>query len=212
MTDSTGAVQVAVTDATGAYSVVVPAGSTSLNVDETDPDMPLDAVLTTANDPQNATAVANATVASGNVGYDLPPLTISKTSSAGGTAFPGQAITYTVRVTNNEAVTQTGITLTDAVPPGTTYVASSAQVTVTQRHPRHGVLSLARELHRHVVRADPRPAAPPGLLRDRQGLGRRRGDGQERRRRITSRLPATATPAAREPGTSRARGAWIGSP
>ncbi len=131
VTDSTGVTQLATTDATGAYSVVVAAGATTLDVDETDPDMPLDAVLTTANDPQSLTAVASSTVASGNVGYALPPLTIAKTSNAGGTALPGQTITYTVSVTNNTTTTQTGITLTDAVPAGTSYVAGTAQLTTT---------------------------------------------------------------------------------
>jgi uncharacterized repeat protein (TIGR01451 family) len=128
VTSSTGITQLVTTDATGAWSAVVPAGATTLLVDETDPDMPLDAILTTANNPQGVTAEANSTVAPPNVGYRLPPLTIAKTSSAGGTALPGQTITYTVSVTNNTAVTQTGITLTDAVPAGTTYVPGSAQV------------------------------------------------------------------------------------
>ena len=137
VTDSGGGTQVAVTDANGDYSAWVPAGLTTLNVDETDPDMPQGAVLTTANDPQSVTAVSSATVNSPDVGYDLPPLSIIKTSDAGGTALPGQTITYTIAVTNNEAVTQTGLALTDAVPAGTSYVSgtvSGPAVRVTEYH------------------------------------------------------------------------------
>lgn len=129
VTDSTGITQIAVTDASGAYTVVVPAGATTLDVDETDPDMPPGAIPTTGNDPQNVTAVASATVASANVGYRLPNLTVTKASSAGGQVQPGQTVTYTVAVTNNTTTTQTGITVTDTVPTGTTYVAGSARVT-----------------------------------------------------------------------------------
>nr|MCU0231114.1 hypothetical protein [Acidobacteriota bacterium]MCU0479340.1 hypothetical protein [Chloroflexota bacterium] len=130
VTDSTGVVQVAVTDATGAYSVVVPTvptGSTALNVDETDPDMPPGAILTTANDPQTVTAVSGSTVASANVGYRLPPITVVKTSSGGGQALPGQTLSYTIQVTNNTGVTQTGVSVSDAVPAGTAFVSATVR-------------------------------------------------------------------------------------
>ena len=128
VTDSSSVVQLVTTDSFGNYTVVVPPGTTTLNVDETDPDFPTGSTLTTANDPQNVIAVAGSTVASTNVGYQPPPMTISKTSSAGGTVAPGDVVTYTIRLSNNTGVTQTGIRITDSVPANTTYVPGSAAV------------------------------------------------------------------------------------
>ena len=134
VTDSDGVTQIVFTDANGDYRVVVPAGDTDLEVDESDPDMPQGAILTTANNPQlNLVAVSGSTVASGDVGYDLPPLTIIKSSNAGGTALVGQTLTYTIAVTNNTGTPQTGITFTDNVPTGTTYVDGTAELSLTQQ-------------------------------------------------------------------------------
>lgn len=134
VTDSLGATQTAVTDASGNYTVSVPPGSTSLNVDETDPDFPFGATLTTANDPQNVVAVANVSTPSTPVGYQPPPVSITKASNPiGHQVIEGQEITYTVTVTNNTTVTQTGIAVTDAVPTGTTYVPASTQVSVVNQ-------------------------------------------------------------------------------
>ncbi|MEO8359669.1 MAG: C25 family cysteine peptidase [Vicinamibacteria bacterium] len=128
VTDSTAVVQNVVTDANGNYSVVVPAGLTNLNVDQTDPDIPPGVTLSTANDPQNVNAIANNTVASTPVGYAPPPISITKTSDAGGVVVPGQIVTYTVTVSNFTAVPQTNTTINDVVPPGTTFVPGSAKV------------------------------------------------------------------------------------
>jgi uncharacterized repeat protein (TIGR01451 family) len=119
--DSTGVTQRVTTNAAGDYSVVVPAGATTLTVDRTDPDFPRSATLTTGNDPQTVTAVSGGTVASGNVGFAPPPIVISKTSSAGGEVIPGQTVTYTIRVVNNTTTVQSGLQLTDALPAGTAY-------------------------------------------------------------------------------------------
>ncbi len=82
--------------------MVVPAGSTTLNVDETDPDFPAGATLATANDPQTVTAVGGSTVDSPDVGYRLPGLTLGKVSDAvGHEVAPGQTVTYTLTLTNN---------------------------------------------------------------------------------------------------------------
>ena len=135
ITDSTAVVQTVVTDALGNYSVVVPAGNTSLNPDQTDPDIPSGSTLSTGNDPQTVLAVANNTIASGAVGYAPPPISIAKTSNAGGTVVPGQTVTYTVTVSNFTGATQTGVTLNDPVPTGTTFVPASASVTYTTTTP-----------------------------------------------------------------------------
>ncbi|MEO8361305.1 MAG: C25 family cysteine peptidase [Vicinamibacteria bacterium] len=59
-----------------------------------------------------------------------PPgvVSITKTSSGGGTVVPGQVVTYTVVVANNSATTQTNVAIADALPPGTTFVPGSASV------------------------------------------------------------------------------------
>ena len=140
VTDSAGNVQTDITDAFGNFSSIVPAGTTTLNVDQNDTDIPAGSTLTTVtanppnpttgqpNDPQSITAVANATRTFTNVGYQPPVNSIRKVSSANGSVLPGQTITYTVTITNNSGVTQTGITVDDPLPPGTTYVAGTSQI------------------------------------------------------------------------------------
>jgi uncharacterized repeat protein (TIGR01451 family) len=69
---------------------------------------------------------ANLTVAS------VPGLTINKTSSPaeGGTVIPGATVTYTIAVTNAAlaTATATGVSVTDATPTNTTYVAGSTKL------------------------------------------------------------------------------------
>jgi uncharacterized repeat protein (TIGR01451 family) len=61
-----------------------------------------------------------------------PGLTVDKTATpaAGGTIVPGETITYTLVVTNDALSTETAtdVTLVDATPTNTTYVADSATV------------------------------------------------------------------------------------
>ncbi len=71
ITDSLGGTQTVSTDVQGNYLAVVPAGSTTANVDESDPDMPVGAALTTANDPQTVSVAPNVTTPTAPVGYDL---------------------------------------------------------------------------------------------------------------------------------------------
>ena len=57
---------------------------------------------------------------------DVPPLQVVKSSSAEGTLVgSGDTITYTVRVRNAESDPQTGVTVTDVLPPGVGYVDGS---------------------------------------------------------------------------------------
>lgn len=58
-------------------------------------------------------------------------LGITKASDTGETVLPDSLITYTILVTNNTDVTQSGLAITDPIPTGTTYVASSAEYTIT---------------------------------------------------------------------------------
>lgn len=128
VTDSTGVTQTVFTNANGDYIATVPAGNTTINPDQTGGNIPTGAVLTTGNDPQTINAVANATTNVPFVGYDPPGLSIVKTSDGGGTVAPGETVTYTIQVTNNSPGRQTGIRVTDSLPPNVTYVAASANV------------------------------------------------------------------------------------
>jgi len=148
ITDSTSGVQTLVTDALGNYSVVVPAGSTTLTVNGLDPDIPPGSNLSTpnpacvspfnsppCNGTQSVVAVANSTVASTAVGYAPPAVSIAKTSNASGNVVPGQTVTYNVTISNFTGTTQTGVTLHDVIPTGTTFVANSASVTHSTTNP-----------------------------------------------------------------------------
>jgi uncharacterized repeat protein (TIGR01451 family) len=65
-------------------------------------------------------------VSSTNVGAVTPPqFTVTKTSDVGSPALPGQSILYTVTIQNTTPLTQTGISVLDALPAGTSYVAES---------------------------------------------------------------------------------------
>ncbi len=77
-------------------------------------------------------------------------VSIAKTSSGAGIVLPGQTLTYTVVVANDTGTTQTGITINDPLPAGTTYVLGSASVTTalpvfrsTEYYVAPGVFTLA---------------------------------------------------------------------
>ena len=82
----------------------------------------------------NNTAITTADIADGNTANNtgtaviaVSSLRMSKSSSAAGSALPGSNITYTIIITNAGSLVHTNITVTDALPTGTTYVASSAR-------------------------------------------------------------------------------------
>ena len=103
--------------------------------------LPPDALLTT-DDVEVATFTAAGQDDAGNdVGFTFPPiLSTTKTSDVTGPVTPGQVITYTVEVTNTSSdVTQTNVTIADAVPAGTTYVDGSSTIT----RPTSGTETLA---------------------------------------------------------------------
>ncbi|MDX1431229.1 MAG: C25 family cysteine peptidase [Gammaproteobacteria bacterium] len=118
-----------VTDANGDYVANVTVGVTSFDVDQSDVDFPVGAVLTTGNDPQNVNAgSANATP----VGYRPQGLVVTKTSSASmGQVAPGDTVTYTVTITNNTGVTQNDVRVSDTLPAGLAYIAESTTATPT---------------------------------------------------------------------------------
>ena len=58
-------------------------------------------------------------------------LTLTKTSDVAVSVHPGDTITYVVVASNSGSLTHAGVTLGDAVPPGTAYVPGSLTVTQT---------------------------------------------------------------------------------
>ena len=128
--DAVATSQIVTTDSNGDYTAVVTGVSATIDVDESDPDFPPAAVLTTANDPQTIVTIPSGTVTAPDTGYQQPEIVFSKTSDAvNNEVSPGQTVTYTLEITNNTLATQTGISLVDSLPADTTYVAGSTQVT-----------------------------------------------------------------------------------
>src|SRR6185503_12021860 len=76
VTDSLGAMQTVVTNASGNWTASVPPGPTSANVDETDTDfiaqVPAGYLQTEGTDPTTVTAVADTNTSAGNDGYFIP--------------------------------------------------------------------------------------------------------------------------------------------
>ncbi len=123
----------AVTDANGQYYIGgLPAGTytvraTGASISGATPTYDLNGVGTPNVTSVTLTAGQNRDDV--DWGYRFAVLSISKTSSAGGTVDPGDTIQYTIVVRNNTASPQTGIVITDPLPNGTTYVPQSTQVT-----------------------------------------------------------------------------------
>jgi len=69
ITDANGFQQVVTTNGDGDYLAQVPPGTTTANVDETDPQFPLNHIQTQGTDPSTVTAVAGASVSAGIDGY-----------------------------------------------------------------------------------------------------------------------------------------------
>ncbi|MES2440976.1 MAG: SdrD B-like domain-containing protein [Verrucomicrobiota bacterium] len=72
ITDSIGGTQTVTTNSSGNWTANVPPGSTSANVQESDPQYPTGSTQTQGNDPTSFTAVAGTTTDGGTDGYFLP--------------------------------------------------------------------------------------------------------------------------------------------
>ncbi len=69
ITDANGVMQTVTTNASGNWTATVPPGSTTANVDESDPQYPAGAAQTQGNDPTTFTAVAGTSTSGGIDGY-----------------------------------------------------------------------------------------------------------------------------------------------
>jgi CshA-type fibril repeat protein len=107
ITDANGNTQTVTTDASGNWSATVPPGSTTADVDETDPQYPTGYAQTEGTDPTTVTAVAGTNVSAGNDGYTpgIPPVAVNDSRS---NLRPGPALT---RVAANDSDPDTNTTL-----------------------------------------------------------------------------------------------------
>ncbi|MDH3755307.1 MAG: hypothetical protein OEU32_15670, partial [Acidimicrobiia bacterium] len=76
-----------------------------------------------------------------NFGYTAPgELDVTKTSDVVGEADPGDLVTYTITVDNDSSFLHNNITVSDAVPPGTSWVSTTVTTPVAS-----GVISTASD-------------------------------------------------------------------
>ena len=88
------------------------------------------------------TARATATIGNLPLLYAQKTARIYQDSSSPGIVDPGDVLRYTIVLSNSGAVPATGVVLTDAVPPNTTYVADSLRLNGASVGPDGGVSPL----------------------------------------------------------------------
>lgn len=88
------------------------------------------------------TAPATATIGNLPLLYAQKTAQIYEDFSSPGIVDPGDVLRYTIVLSNSGAVPATGVVLTDAVPPNTTYVADSLRLNGASVGPDGGVLPL----------------------------------------------------------------------
>ncbi len=128
ITDSNGAKQTVATDANGNWSAEVSPGSTTANVDETDPDFPAGSTQTEGSDPTTVVAVAGSTINAGIDGYYLPGtitgsvLKDTDNNGSGDAPLSGVALQLHDAATNNLIASTTtnasGAYAFSNIPPG----------------------------------------------------------------------------------------------
>jgi hypothetical protein len=136
VTDSGSNSQTVATNANGDWTATVPPGTTSADVDQSDPDYPVGYTQTEGDDPTTVTAVAGADTDAGNDGYYLSSTsgTVSghlyEDTNGNGSQAAGEPdlANVDIIVTDSSSNSQTVATnangdWTATVPPGTTTIA-----------------------------------------------------------------------------------------
>lgn len=130
ITDSLGVVRTVSTNASGNWSVSVPPGSTTVDVDQSDPDFPAGGTLSQGSDPVTITAVPGTNPVVGPIGYRILGVVtgvLYVDTNNNGTRNPGEpAIAGAdVVITDSQGAirrveTNAAGVWTVSVPPGTT--------------------------------------------------------------------------------------------
>ena len=132
VTDSNGDTQTVASDADGNWMAIVPAGTTSADVDETDTDYPAGSTQTEGNDPTVVTAISGDSIDAGIDGYYVPSevfghLYLDENNNGMQDAGEPDLANVDVIITDSNGAVQTVTTdangdYSAAVPVGTTTV------------------------------------------------------------------------------------------
>ncbi|MBX7207515.1 MAG: putative Ig domain-containing protein [Verrucomicrobiaceae bacterium] len=130
ITDSNGATQTVSTNGAGNWTAAVPPGTTTANVDETDPQFPAGALHTQGDDPTTFTAIAGTTTNGGIDGYFIHATVVGHLyldSDGDGTQSLGEPDLPNVDVIITDSLGRALLVTTDVngdwsinVPPGET--------------------------------------------------------------------------------------------
>jgi uncharacterized repeat protein (TIGR01451 family) len=123
--DSLGNPQTVTSDSSGNWSASVPPGVTSADVDETDPDYPTGSIQTEGDDPTTVIAVSGNNTDAGIDGY-APPVDLAIVKSVDNpTPLVGSQVVFTLTASNNGPGNATGVTVSDVLPGGYTFVSAN---------------------------------------------------------------------------------------
>lgn len=124
VTDQLGIVHAVLTDSSGNYTLIIPTGAATVNVDEST--LPANYTQTAGTDPTTVTVVMGTTTNAGIDGYRPPQadLTVKKFDLVD-PLTAGARLTYTIYITNNGPNAAFNVVITDTLPAGTTFVGAT---------------------------------------------------------------------------------------
>ncbi len=124
VTDPLGVVHTVLTDSSGNYTLTIPTGAATVNVDEST--LPANYTQTAGTDPTNVIVVMGTTTNAGIDGYRPPQadLTVKKFDLVD-PMTAGVHLTYTIYITNNGPSDAFNVVITDTLPAATTFVGAT---------------------------------------------------------------------------------------
>lgn len=126
-------------DGTYSFDGLVTIETYRVEVDVTDPDLPMNANLGTTNPLIGVIVTSNVTTPNNNFGFDpgVADLEISKTADVT-SALPGDTVTWTISVTNRGNGSPANVMVSDLIPSGFTYVSDDAPAVGDYYDPGNG--------------------------------------------------------------------------